>query len=105
MDVTIKNMKRELLDELSEWVGCDIPEEGTEDFDIWQNRTAEILAIETFADVYNYLAADQDRASEFFARYGLAVTSRVIIRPLREEVRPLLLPVLERVDGRSPLQH
>lgn len=32
-------------------------------------------------------------------RYSLAVTSRVIIEPLPEQLRPLALPVLERVDG------
>ena len=34
----------------------------------------------------------------------LGVTSRVIIRPLPEQLWPLALPVLERVDGRSTLQ-
>jgi hypothetical protein len=34
----------------------------------------------------------------------VVVTSRVIIRPLLKELRPLPLPVLERVDGRSVFQ-
>ena len=36
---------------------------------------------------------------------GLAVTSRVIVRPVLEELRLLVLPLLEHIDGRSPLQN
>ena len=50
---------------------------------------------------------DLDRAplgsAAFFAEcdkiVALAVTSRVIIDPLPEQLRPLALPVLDRVDG------
>jgi len=33
------------------------------------------------------------------------VTSRMIVRSFLEEFRPLAMPVLEGVDGRSALQH
>ena len=35
----------------------------------------------------------------------MAVTSGMMIRPLSEKVRPVLLPMRQRVDGRSALEN
>jgi len=48
-----------------------------------------------------------EKAKSSFSEYELSllVTSRVIIRSLLEEFWFLAMPVLERVDGRSALEH
>jgi hypothetical protein len=71
MDPKIMAMKRGLRDALDEWLGFDVPEEDSDDFEIWQARKLEIEAVRTFADVYACLDHDDDRAADFFARYGI----------------------------------
>ena len=50
----IRNMKSDLLMRVDEWLGMDIPDEGTEDYDTWQSKLDEIDAIENITDVINY---------------------------------------------------
>lgn len=64
-------MKAELLSQLDEWLGFDIPEEGTEDYDTWQSRQMDIENIRSFADVYNYLDGDEKRVKDFFENFGI----------------------------------
>ncbi len=67
----LEEMKSALHSELSEWLGFDIPEEGSEDYDTWTSRASEIDDISSFRDVYGYLLEDDDRAEEFFASFGI----------------------------------
>lgn len=71
MKEVIKKMKAELQSQLDEWLGFDIPEEGSEDYDTWQARQMEIEDIQSFADVCNYLDGDDERAKEFFESFGV----------------------------------
>jgi len=61
----ITKMKIELLDEVAEWLGSDIPEENTEDYDAWQSRLMEIEEIRSFADIKDYLENRGRDAEEF----------------------------------------
>ncbi len=72
MEKTIESMKLTLLGELDEWVGFDVPDEGTEDYDAWQLRLQLIEDIESYADVYDYLNGDDERAKEFFEEHGIS---------------------------------
>jgi hypothetical protein len=67
----VRSMKRRLEEELSEWLGSDIPRKGTEDYETWKNREAEIRTIETYDDVYNYLGGNDELAREFFCDFGI----------------------------------
>ena len=59
----------------------------------------------TFAeDPSTSIRSSNEQALLAMLRKGLDVTSRVIINPLPEQLRPLALPVLEGGDGRSALQ-
>lgn len=68
----LKKMKSALQSELSEWLGFDIPKEGSEDYEAWTSRASVIDDISSFGDVYSYLQEDDDRAEEFFARFGIS---------------------------------
>ena len=65
----ITKMKSELLDEVAEWLGSDIPEENTEDYDDWQSRLMEIEDIRSFGDVKDYLENRGRDAGEFFEEW------------------------------------
>lgn len=64
-------MKSALHSELSEWLGFDIPDEGSEDYEVWVSRSMDIDDISCFRDVYEYLGEDDDRAEQFFALFGI----------------------------------
>ena len=68
----LKEMKSALHSELSDWLGFDIPNEGSEDYEVWTSRASEIDDISSFRDVYAYLQEDDDRAEEFFASFGIS---------------------------------
>tara|TARA_B100000575_G_scaffold288725_1_gene289245 strand:+ start:914 stop:1243 length:330 start_codon:yes stop_codon:yes gene_type:complete len=59
-------MKLELLDDVSEWLGSDIPSEDTEDYEAWQDRLREIEQISSFADINVYLENLGQDTAEFF---------------------------------------
>ena len=71
MDDAIEAMKDQLLGELNEWLGFDIPEEGSEDYETWKSREQEIEAIEDLSDIYYYLGGDDERAKDFFEQFGI----------------------------------
>ena len=62
----LEKMKLELLDDVSEWLGSDIPAEDTEDYETWQNRLQEIEQISSFADINDYLENRGRDTVEFF---------------------------------------
>ena len=64
-------MKVALLSQLSDWLGFDIPEDGTEDYDTWKARQLAIEDIQDFSDVYEYLQTDDESAQEFFEGFGI----------------------------------
>ena len=51
----IEKMKTELLHDVSEWLGSEIPDEETEDYETWKEWLQEIEEIRSFADIYWYL--------------------------------------------------
>jgi hypothetical protein len=64
-------MKARLRDGLTEWLGFDIPDEGTEDYQTWVSRAQEIDDISRFEDVYTYFAGDDERTEYFFRSFGI----------------------------------
>jgi hypothetical protein len=42
----------DLNSQLQEWLGFDIPTEGTEDYEIWQLKISLIEQVESISDVY-----------------------------------------------------
>lgn len=71
MAALIDDMKKQLLAQLDEWLGFDVPEVGSEDYETWQSRLMDIEDIKTFSDVYEYLNCDEDSANEFFESFGV----------------------------------
>ena len=65
----ITKMKSELLDEVAEWLGSDIPEENAEDYDDWQSRLMEIEDMRSFGDVKIILRIEEEM-QESFSRSG-----------------------------------
>jgi hypothetical protein len=59
-------MKSDLLGRVDEWVGMDIPAEGSEDYDSWQSMLAQIDAIENIQDVIDYVEAEGLDLDDFF---------------------------------------
>jgi hypothetical protein len=70
---TIEEMKSALRQGVDEWLGYDIPEEGTEDYERWQSMLADIEDIETLQDVIDYVESRRKDVAEFFmcGRYDL----------------------------------
>ncbi len=66
MSELLEKMKLELLDDVSEWLGSDIPSEDTEDYEAWQDRLHEIKQISSFADINVYLENLGQNTAEFF---------------------------------------
>ena len=67
----LEEMNSQLHFELSEWLGSDIPEEGSEDYETWQSRANEIDDIKSYGDVYQYLRWEDEKAEEFFGMFGI----------------------------------
>ena len=102
IDARIAAMRRGLREGLGEWLGFDIPEEGTEDFEIWRARKREIEAFETFADVYACLGHDADRATDFFCslRYrGFPLGNLITLRLSRIAQGRVCAPFAVAEDG------
>ena len=64
-------MKARLREGLTEWLGFDIPDEGTEDYQAWVSRAQEVEDISTYEDVYSYLGGDDELVDEFFRSFGI----------------------------------
>jgi hypothetical protein len=62
----IDDFKEELLSIVDEWLGMDIPEEGTEDYERWQSDLAQIEAVNTIEDVIDFLEYSGKDVIEFF---------------------------------------
>lgn len=69
---SVEDIKSDLLGELDEWLGFDIPDEGTEDHAYWQERLHAISAIETPDDVLVYLEAYSTHPAQALDRWDLA---------------------------------
>ena len=67
----VREIKESLSAKLDEWLGFDIPEEGTEDYEVWQERLAAIEAIERVEDVIAYAEGYLGDSDEFLLRWGL----------------------------------
>lgn len=67
----VEEMKVQLLDGVSEWLGSDIPVEGTEDYDTWQDRLQEIEQIRSFAEINAYLENVGRDTTDFFDTWEL----------------------------------
>jgi hypothetical protein len=68
----IKEIRASLTAELEEWLGFDIPDEGEDDYDVWQERLAAIEAIENVEDVIAYAEGFVSDSDEFLRKWGLA---------------------------------
>lgn len=62
----VESMKQDLIGRVDEWVGMHVPAEGTEDYDSWQQKLAEIDDIKTIHDVINYLEGESQKIDDFF---------------------------------------
>ncbi len=51
-------MKRDLFARVDEWIGMDVPDEGTEDYESWQSKLVEIHSIENIHDVVDYVESE-----------------------------------------------
>jgi len=60
-------IKSELYSNVTEWVGFDIPSQGTDDYDMWQSMLLDIEDIKTIQDVVNYLECNGRDVVEFLA--------------------------------------
>lgn len=78
MDETLKKMKIALHAELSEWVGFDIPKEGTEDYENWMSKLDQIEEISSFQDVYDYMSGNEERLEELFDEFGIVYFRSVL---------------------------
>ena len=67
----VEDLKQHFLNDLSEWLGSDIPEEGDEDYDTWQSRLDEIESIITLDDALVYAEAYVGDLEEFRKAWGL----------------------------------
>lgn len=56
MEKTLDHIRTSLREELSEWLGFDIPSVGDEDYEIWKSRAQEIEGISSIEEVFDYLS-------------------------------------------------
>jgi hypothetical protein len=61
----IESMKGCFRERVSEWLGFDVPSEGTEDFDTWTSKVADIDGIESISDVVWYLDMENTDLDDF----------------------------------------
>lgn len=67
----IDKMKADLFNDVSEWLGSEIPEEKTEDYETWQEWLKEIEEIRSLEDIYWYLDAKGKDIDDFFDSWGV----------------------------------
>ena len=68
----VEQIKADLLSRLEEWLGSDIPDEGTENYDTWQYKLEEIVAIESVSDVIEYAESSLPDSEAFLQEWGLS---------------------------------
>lgn len=61
----IENMRSSLYLLLEEWVGGDVPAEGTEDYETWQSKLDDIAGIKTIDDVIDYVGSTGANVDDF----------------------------------------
>jgi hypothetical protein len=62
----IKRMKSDLLGRVAERFGMDMPKEGSEDYESWHSKLAEIDEIENIQEVVAYLESEGIELEDFF---------------------------------------
>ncbi|NWF37278.1 hypothetical protein [Mariprofundus sp. KV] len=67
----LSKMKHHLHSIIDEWLGNDIPEEGTEDFNRWQSMESELNSIASLTDVVDYLNNQDYDVKEFLEEFGI----------------------------------
>ncbi|MEQ1634639.1 MAG: hypothetical protein ABL997_19835 [Planctomycetota bacterium] len=67
----VAEIKERFLAELDQWIGIDIPDEGTDDYDTWQSRLEQIEAIEAMVDVLEYAESYAPDMDEFLEEWDL----------------------------------
>jgi hypothetical protein len=91
----IEKIKSSLRDRVEEWLGFDIPEEGTEDYATWMSKVDEVEDIVSIRDLVDYLESERIEFSEFVinGQYDLVAAGmepkdipRSVIEGLGEEV-------------------
>ncbi|MBY0436618.1 MAG: hypothetical protein K2W80_00400 [Burkholderiales bacterium] len=68
----VEQIKADLLSRVEEWLGSDIPDEGTDDYDTWQSKLEEIEAIESVSDVIEYAESSLSDSEEFLQEWAIA---------------------------------
>lgn len=64
-DTILNLMKQSLRARIEEWIGFDIPDEGTEDYDRWQIMNDEVEGIASIDDVLSYLESEGVDVEDF----------------------------------------
>ncbi len=67
----IEQMKEQLHARISEWLGFDIPEEGTEDYERWNEMVEQVDAITNLDDVVSYIEEQGFDPEEFLAEWDV----------------------------------
>lgn len=62
----IEKIRRILEHRIEEWVGFDMPSEGSEDHDRWLGMIQEVKEIVSIADVMSYLESNNIDTDDFF---------------------------------------
>jgi hypothetical protein len=63
----VQEMKKDLLARVEEWLGFDIPEEDSDDYELWQDKLAQIRAVENAEDVLYVLESEGADVADFIA--------------------------------------
>jgi len=67
----INEIRANLQFELDEWLGNDYPDEGTEDYDLWQRKLSSINNIDNIEDIYAYAAEFVSDENTFLEKWCL----------------------------------
>jgi hypothetical protein len=62
----VEQLKQQLDHQLQEWLGSNIPKEGTDDYERWQSRQQAIDDVQTIYDVQEYLDSEGIDSDQFF---------------------------------------
>jgi len=81
----VDRMRDHFMARIDEWLGFDIPEEGTEDHDMWMSKIAEVEQIQSLQDVITYL---EDSMGQDFAQFVIEGEYNLI----EAEMNPLEIP-------------
>lgn len=68
----VEEIKATLLSELDEWLGFDVPDEGSEDYKTWVGKSEAINQISSIEDVISYAEKYVSNSEEFLGKWGLS---------------------------------